>query len=160
MHPVVLSVGFAFDSESIDEPESLSEIVTVPAVNALLGFDVVLENAENVPVPATLPATPTTSIVTRSLRARPTSASHPPGVELERDVLDRALVAGGGDGEPYRNVHLRGTAGTQEDGSRAPSTKGADGSAKEGVAACPDAGVQLIVECLHRGQRVYVDPHR
>src|SRR5438445_1365946 len=40
-------------------PASLSERTTVPDANWLLSFDVVLENAENVPIPATADTRPT-----------------------------------------------------------------------------------------------------
>src|SRR3954452_600245 len=46
-------------------PPSLSATLTLPAVNWLPVFDVVLENAENTPNPARLPATPMTRSVSR-----------------------------------------------------------------------------------------------
>src|SRR2546430_12073396 len=156
MQPVLESPGFAFESDSIDEPESLSEIVTVPAVNALPGFDVVLENAESVPVPATEPATPTTRSDSSTFRTRSMSGPRGAGVELEADVLDRALVAGRRGREPHRDLHLRGSAGTQGDGLRAPSAKGTDGPAEEDAAACGDPNAKRVVQGGGRGKGVDV----
>src|SRR4051794_3547572 len=46
-------------------PPSLSATLTLPALNWLPVFEVVLENAENTPNPARLPATPMTRSVSR-----------------------------------------------------------------------------------------------
>src|SRR3954451_5244387 len=46
-------------------PPSLSAMFTLPAVNWLPVFEVVLENAENTPNPARLPAAPMTTSVIR-----------------------------------------------------------------------------------------------
>src|SRR4051794_19807812 len=124
MHPVLESLGLAFEREIIDDPPSLSVIVTVPAVNALLGVDVVLENAEKVPVPAMVAVTPSTRMEINPLRMRSTSGPRLVHAELDGHVVDHALVALRTGGEPGRDVQIRGRAGTQVEGSRAPSTQG------------------------------------
>ena len=60
MHRVTATVGVAFAMVYIAAFASLSEITTVPAAKLLPGFTVVAENAEYVPIPATVPITPTT----------------------------------------------------------------------------------------------------
>src|SRR5712692_2787255 len=59
MHRVTATVGVAFAIVYIAAFASLSEITTVPAAKLLPGFTVVAENAEYVPIPSTVPITPT-----------------------------------------------------------------------------------------------------
>ena len=61
MHLTTGVPGVAFAMVYIAAPASLSEIDTVPAANTLPAFTVVAENAENVPMPATVPIVPTNS---------------------------------------------------------------------------------------------------
>ena len=66
MHDVAESPGLALLTVYIALFESLSESVTVPAENELPSFEVVLENAENVPKPAIAPTSPITSSVSNT----------------------------------------------------------------------------------------------
>src|SRR5712691_6721922 len=70
MHLTTGTSGDAFVMVYIALPASLSEIETVPAANTLPGFTVVAENAENVPMPATVPIAPTNSRVKSVFRPR------------------------------------------------------------------------------------------
>src|SRR5438445_718659 len=93
------SLGFAFDSDSIALPESLSEIVTVPDANEFPLFDVVAENAEKVPTPVAIPQHPATSSVSRIRRVLVVRSAHTsrlpvPRFELQRHVIDAALITG------------------------------------------------------------------
>ena len=58
--------GPAFVTVYIAEPASLSLRTTLPVAKVLPGFEVVLENAENVANPARLPAAPRIAHVSSS----------------------------------------------------------------------------------------------
>src|SRR5437588_6081049 len=66
MHEVDESPGLALVTLYIAVPESLSEMTTVPAAKLLPEFEVVLENAEKVPMPAITPTTPMIRAVSNS----------------------------------------------------------------------------------------------
>src|SRR3954452_2663357 len=68
--------GAWFETLHIAEPASLSLTRTVPAAKEFPLFDVVDEKAENVAVPATLPAIPRISTVMSSLRMARTWPSY------------------------------------------------------------------------------------
>src|SRR3954449_6216639 len=74
MQPVEVVPGLALERETALAPLSLSPSETVPAVNVFEGLLVVLDRAENVPAPATVPATPSTTADASSLRARVTGS--------------------------------------------------------------------------------------
>src|SRR5438067_3726797 len=68
MQDCAWSPGFLLETLYIAPPLSLSLRYTVPAANTLPSFEVVLEKAEYVPIPATVPTMPTTRTDSRALR--------------------------------------------------------------------------------------------